>query len=75
MDSTNSQDRVTERKKAMIDAHAKQTEIAREVGVKRSYVNQIILGKYTHRGDRSDRIRDAIAKRLNRNFNDLWGPN
>jgi transcriptional regulator with XRE-family HTH domain len=59
----------------MIDARAKQTEIARETGVKRSYVNQIILGKYTHRGDRSDRIREAIARRLNRNFADLWGPN
>lgn len=75
MDSMNSVDRVTERKKAMIDARAKQTEIAREVGVCRSYVNQIILGNYRFRGDRSDRVRDAIARRLNRSFNDLWGAN
>jgi DNA-binding transcriptional regulator YdaS (Cro superfamily) len=75
MNSMNSPEKVIERKKAMIDARAKQTEIAREVGVCKSYVNQIILGNYRFRGDRSDRVRDAIARRLNRSFIDLWGSN
>jgi len=75
MNSMNSENMVIERKKAIIDARLKQTEIAKEVGVCRSYVNQIVLGRYQFRGDRSDRVREAIARRLNRSFADLWGSN
>ena len=69
----NLQNKAKERVEMIIDARVKQSEIAKEVGVCRSYVNQIVLGKYLFRGDRSDRVRKAVARRLGRPFEEVWG--
>lgn len=73
MDSMNLQNKAKERVDMIVDARLKQSVIAREVGVCRSYVNQIVLGKYTFRGDRSDRVRKAVARHLGIPFEEVWG--
>lgn len=73
MNNMNSENKVKERVDFIINARLRQTEIAKEVGVCRSYVSQIVLGRYPFRGPRSDRVRQAIARRLGKTFEEVWG--
>jgi len=45
-----------------------QAEIARELGCKRANVSGVLNGNF-----RSRRVQEHIAKRLNRDYDKLWG--
>ncbi len=61
-------------KKALIDAGVSQRELVGELGISPSYLCRIINGTYPNQGKRSDRIREAIAQRVGRTVEEIWGP-
>ncbi len=75
MNSMNMENKVKERIKAVVDGRIKQTEIAREAGVSKVYVNMILRGTYPFCGDRSNRVRKIIARHLGKTFDEVWGAN
>lgn len=62
-------------KKALIDVDSSQSEIAEELGVDRSYVNRVLNRQYTHKGEKSNLVRKAIARKIGKSTEEVWGDN
>ncbi len=75
MNSINSENKVKERIRNVVYARIKQTDIAKEAGVSKMYVNMILRGTYPHRGDRSNRVREIIAKHLGKPVDEVFDIN
>ncbi len=60
----------TEIKKALLDAHVKQVQIARKLGIAKQYVHSVIKGQR-----RTAYVRKAIAKAAGKRIEDLWPEN